>query len=66
MTLDELLKINPDILTLQNLNDFFDKQDISKFSKKDLDKIIKRFGVKVFMMPVFPQVYNLIATRSFK
>lgn len=63
MNLEEL--INKDIKLCQFNNEFKEyvkSCGLSKIKKRDLDKIIERFGVTVFHAIEFSQVYNLIAT----
>ena len=58
MTLEELLK--GDSSSYENMEKYFSTVGISHVTKKDLDKIIDKFGLVVFKLSCFSEVYKVV------
>lgn len=62
MTLEELLK--DQTASTNNMEDYFKTVGIENINRKNLDKIIQKFGVVVFKMYCFSEVYKIILDRE--
>ncbi len=62
MTLEELLCCQ--VTTIEDLEKYFAAVGINHVKKKDLDRIIEKFGMVVFKLNCFSQVYQVISERE--
>ena len=62
MTLEQLLR--DETATIKNLEAYFKTVGIEKLDRRTLDKIIKRFGVVVFKLYCFSEVYKIVLDRE--
>lgn len=62
MTLEELLK--EETATPQNFEDYFKTVGMKHINRYNLDIIIDKFGVVVFKMYCFSEVYKLVLERE--
>lgn len=62
MILEKLLE--DEQATTENLEEYFKTVGISNIDRKTLDKIIERFGVVVFKMYCFSEVYKIVLDRE--
>jgi len=58
MTLDELL--SHETSSIEEMEKYFSTVGINNLKKKDLDKIIDKFGLVVFKLYCFSEVYKII------
>lgn len=62
MTLEELLK--DEAASTKNMEDYFKTVGIEHINRKNLDKIISKFGVVVFKMYCLSEVYKIVLERE--
>lgn len=62
MTLEQLLE--DETTTTKNLEAYFKTVGINNLDRKKLDKIINKFGVVVFKMYCFSEVYKIVLERE--
>lgn len=62
MTLDELLNLESS--TIECMEHYFKTIGINHVKRKDLDKIIEKFGLVVFKMSCFSEVYKITLERE--
>jgi len=62
VTLEELLK--GDRSSYENMEKYFSTIGISHVKKKDLDKIIDRFGLVVFKLSCFSETWRLLKNEK--
>jgi hypothetical protein len=62
MTLDELL--NREDSSTEDLEQYFRTVGLNHVKRKELDKIIDRFGLVVFKLYCFSEVYKIVLERE--
>lgn len=62
MTLDELLHYESS--TIDDMEHYFKTIGINHVKRKDLDRIIDKFGLVVFKMSCFSEVYKVTLERE--
>lgn len=62
MTLDELLSHKTS--NLEDMEKYFSTVGINHVKRKDLDKIIDKFGLVVFKLNCFSEVYKVITENE--
>jgi hypothetical protein len=62
MTLDELL--HRESSTIEDMEHYFKTIGINHVNRKDLDQIIEKFGLVVFKMSCFSEVYKITLERE--
>ncbi len=64
MSLDELLSIEKEQVGYSHFRAFVEHKEIKNVTKEDLDKIIDKFGFKVFEFVNFNNLYNMKITEK--
>jgi hypothetical protein len=62
MTLKELLE--DENTTIENMQSYFKSVGLSHVNRRDLDKIIDRFGLTIFGLTCFSEVYKVVLERE--
>lgn len=62
MSIEELLRLEE--YTSEDLERYFSSIGLNHVKKKDLDKTIEKFGISVFKLYCFSEVYKIVSERE--